>query len=82
MKILGILKYTDIASPPYVNTKGDFHLGSVQVIFEKIRAHAWNTNFEKIQWAHNSQRSLFGSGAIIPFGFPILGLIDPGSADH
>ena len=49
MKILGILKYADIASPPYVNTKGDFHLDSVQVIFEKIRAHAWNMIFEKIQ---------------------------------
>ena len=38
------------------------------MIFEKICAHAWNMIFEKIQWAHNSQRSLFGSGAIIPFG--------------
>ena len=52
------------------------------MIFEKIHAHAWNMIFEKIQGAHNSQRSLFGSGAIIPFGFPIPGLIDPGSADH
>ena len=49
LKILGILKYTDIASPPYVNAKGDFHLGSVQMIFEKICAHAWNMIFEKIQ---------------------------------
>lgn len=49
MKILGILKDTDIASPPYGNTKGDFHLDSDQMIFEKIRAHAWNMIFEKIQ---------------------------------
>ena len=49
LKILGILKYADIASPSYVNAKGDFHLDSDQMNFEKICAHAWNMIFEKIQ---------------------------------
>ena len=82
LKILGILKYTDIVSPPLLILRGTSFDFSPNDFWKNLCTRLECEFWKNSRAPHNSQRSLFGSGPIIPFGSPILGLIDPGSDDH